>query len=418
MLKASYINNENKSVNSSFNVVEQNIKNIISMANYCYACNRCVNVCPLSHLDVFYPRNLVRDLVFSSLGDVLKNYNIWNCLTCGQCTIYCPMTQENDGVRIPELILELRKISSNNNSELDKIAKCETHDEIFPLISNIMAGDQLEPNKLEFLHETHLKTTVSGEIAYFVGCLPLMEDIFYNLGINYSNIAKSIIGLLNEKGIVPVVLNEKCCGHDVLWGKGDIETFKKLAEYNVKLYKNAGVKTIITGCAEGYRTWKFDYPKIIKDFDFKVFHFTEFFLKEKILENIRFPQELNLKVTYHDACRLGRIGGKLYDAPRDLIKKIPGVELVEMKNIKDDANCCGVSAFMGCDENSRTIRKNRIIEAIDTGADYLIVPCPKCLTHFNCYLTEPSLDGELNELKDKIRIIDLANFIGELLYLV
>jgi len=414
----SYINNENKSVNSNFQVSEHDIKNIISMANYCYGCNRCVNVCPLSHLGMFYPRNLIGDLVFSSLGEVLKKNNIWNCLTCGQCTIYCPMTQENKGVRIPELILELRKISSNTNSELDKIAKCETHDEIFPLISKIMARDQLEPNKLEFLKETHLKTTVSGEIAYFLGCLPLMEDIFYNLDINYSNIAKSIIGLLNEKGIVPVVLNEKCCGHDVLWGRGDIETFKKLAEYNVKLYKNAGVKTIITSCAEGYRTWKFDYPKIIKDFDFKVLHFTEFFLKEKILENIRFPQRLNLKVTYHDACRLGRIGGKLYDAPRDLIKKIPGVELVEMENIKDDANCCGVSAFTGCNEFTHLLRQNRINEAANTGADYLIVPCPKCLTHFNCYMNELYLNKEHNELRNNIKVVDLASFIGKLLMIV
>ncbi|NVM17194.1 MAG: (Fe-S)-binding protein [Candidatus Lokiarchaeota archaeon] len=417
-MKASYINNEIKSVNSNFQNSEQNIKNIISMAQYCYACNRCVNVCPLSHLDVFYPRLLIEDLVFSSLGEVLNNNNIWNCLTCGQCTIYCPMTQENEGVRIPELILELRKISSKNNSELDKIAKCETHDKIFPLISKIMAVDQLEPNKLEFLNETHLKTKKSGEIAYFLGCLPLMEDIFYNLGINYSNIAKSIISSLNEKGIVPVVLNEKCCGHDVLWGKGDIETFKKLAEYNVKLYKNAGVKTIITSCAEGYRTWKFDYPKIIKDFDFEVLHFTEFFLKEKILENIRFPQRLNLKVTYHDACRLGRIGGKLYDAPRDLIKKIPGVELVEMENIKDDANCCGVSAFTGCNEFTHVLRQNRINEAANTGADYLIVPCPKCLTHFNCYMNELSLNKEHNELRNKIKVVDLASFIGKLLMLV
>jgi len=414
---ASYINNEIKSVNSSSQVLEQSIKKIISMANYCYACNRCVNVCPLSHFDVFSPRLLVGDLVFSSLEEVLKKHNIWRCLTCGQCKTYCPMTRENAGVRIPELILEIRKISSNNKAESDKVAKCETHDEIFPLISKIMTGDQLEPNKLEFLNGTQLKTTISGEIAYFTGCLPLMDDIFYNLDIKYSSIAKSIISLLNEKGIVPVVLNEKCCGHDILWGKGDNETFKKLAEYNVKLYKNAGVKTIIVGCAEGYRTWKFDYPKIIKDFDFEVFHFTEFFLKEKILDNIKFPREIRRKVTYHDSCRLGRMGGKVYDAPRDLIKNIPGVELIEMKNIKDDANCCGVSAFMGCDEISRTIRKNRIIEAIETGADYLLVPCPKCLTHFNCYLTEPSLNGEFSKLKDKIRIMDLANFIGELLYL-
>lgn len=413
----SYPNNEIKSVNSSFQVLEQNIKNIISMASYCYDCNRCINVCPLSHLDVFYPRELIRDLVFSSLDEVLNNHNIWNCLTCGQCTIYCPMTQENAGVRIPELILELRKISSKNNSELDKIAKCETHDETFSLISRIMAKNQIQPDKLDFLSEAHLETTVSGEIAYFIGCLPLMEDIFYELDIKYSSIPKTIVGILNECGIEPVVLNEKCCGHDVLWGMGDIETFKKLAEYNVKLYKDAGVKTIIVSCAEGYRTWKFDYPKVVENCNFEVLHFSEFFLKEKILENFKFPQKLNIKVTYHDSCRLGRLGGKLYDAPRELIKKIPGIELIEMENIKDDANCCGVSTFTGCNEVTRIIRQNRIKEAIRTGADYLIVTCPKCLTHFNCYLSEPSLNEEHRELKNKIRIVDIASFIGHLLYL-
>ena len=414
---ASYFNNKIKSVNSSFQLLEQNIKNIISMANYCFACNRCVNVCPLSHLDLFFPRNLISDLIFLPLEEVNAKNNIWNCLTCGQCSIYCPMTRENEGVRIPELILELRKISSKDNSELDKIAKCETHDETFSLISRIMAKNQIQPDKLDFLSESHLETTVSGEIAYFVGCLPLMEDIFYKLDIKYSSIPKTIVGMLNECGIEPVVLNEKCCGHDVLWGIGDIETFKKLAEYNVKLYRDAGVKTIIVSCAEGYRTWKFDYPKVVKDFNFEVLHFSEFFLKEKILENFKFPQELNIKVTYHDSCRLGRLGGKLYDAPRELIKNIPGIELIEMENIKDDANCCGVSTFTGCNEITRTIRQNRIKEAIRTGADYLLVPCPKCLTHFNCFLSEPSLNEEYRELKNKIRIVDMASFIGQLLYL-
>ena len=387
------------------------------MANYCYSCNRCVNVCPLSHIDVFYPQKLVVDLLFSPLKEVLENHNIWDCLTCGQCSNYCPMTQEKVGVRFPELILELRKLAFNDITQLDKIIQCETHDEIFPLISKIMSDDNLHPNKLEFLEKTSLKTTDSGEIAYFVGCLPLMETIFYKSDIKYINTPKTIIGLLNEANIIPVVLNEKCCGHDILW-RGDINTFKKLAEYNVKLYREAGVKTIILGCAEGYRTWKFDYPKIIKDYDFEIIHFSEFFLKEKILDDVRFPQETKIKVTYHDSCRLGRLGGKLYDPPRDLLKQIPGVELIEMENIRDDANCCGVSAFMGCNESTRTLRQNRINEALETGAEYLIVPCPKCLTHFDCYLNEPSLEDEYKNLKNKIKVIDLASFIGELLFLV
>ncbi|MFX1297313.1 MAG: (Fe-S)-binding protein [Promethearchaeota archaeon] len=388
-------------------------KKITAMANYCYSCNRCVNVCPLSHIDVFYPQKLVVDLLFSPLQEVLETHNIWDCLTCGQCTNYCPMTQDKVGVRFPELILELRKLAFNNISQLDKKIQCETHDEIIPLISKIMADDKLHPNKLEFLDNTSLKTTDSGEVAYFIGCLPLMEKMFYKSDIKYTNTVKTIIGLLNEANITPVVLNEKCCGHDTLW-RGDITTFKKLAEYNVKEYRDAGVKTIILGCAEGYRTWKFDYPKVIQDFDFNIVHFSEYFLNKKILDEVRFPQETPIKVTYHDACRLGRLGGKLYDAPREILKKIPGVELVEMENIRDDANCCGVSAFMGCNDLTRTFRKNRINEALETGAEYLIVPCPKCLTHFDCYLNEPSLEDN----KNKIKVIDLASFIGELLFLV
>jgi heterodisulfide reductase subunit D len=171
-------------------------------------------------------------------------------------------------------------------------------------------------------------------------------------------------------------------------------------------------------CAEGYRTWKIDYPKIIEDFDFEVLHFSEFLLKEKIIDNLRFPQEDKVKVTYHDACRLGRLGGKLYDAPRKVLSKIPGVELIEMENIKDDAQCCGVSAFSCCNEYTRVIRQNRIQEAVNTGAEYLVVPCPKCLSHFNCYLSEPSLDETHQQLKEKIKIIDLATFLGMRLFLV
>ncbi|TFG08876.1 MAG: (Fe-S)-binding protein [Promethearchaeota archaeon] len=400
-------------------IKKENITQKVNIAtNYCFNCNRCVNVCPLSHLDIFSPRDLINDINFLSIEEAIENNNIWNCLTCGQCTIYCPMTRDKVGVHIPELILDLRKYAKDVDSESNKIQQCETHDGIFSLISEIMVENPHPPNKLGFIDETNLKIANQGKIAYFVGCQPLMEDIIYYLDFDYTDAAKSVIGLLNEVDIHPVVLNEKCCGHDLLWGKGNLDDFIKLAQYNVDLYKAAGVKTILLSCAEGYRTWKYDYPKIIDDFDFDVYYFAEFFLKEGILEKLRFPQEQETVVTYHDACRLGRLGGKMYDAPREFIKKIPGVKLIEMENIKDDANCCGVSTFSCCNEYTRLLRKNRIEEAVKTGAEYLIVPCPKCLTHFNCYLTEPSLDVEKKELKNKLKVIDLATFIGKRLFLI
>jgi len=407
-----------KSIEISNKTISGEANEIVkSMANYCYSCNRCVNVCPLSHLGIFSPRSFVSDLIFLSADSVLKKYNIWNCLTCGQCTIYCPMSQENTGVRIPDLILELRKASFEDMTEQSKMTQCETHDGMFELIPKLQADESIHPNKLGFLEETQIKTSESGEIAYFVGCLPLMEEMLYKFGIKYTDTAKTILSLLNDADTIPVVLNDKCCGHDALWARGDINTFKKLAEYNVQLYRDAGVKKIIVGCAEGYRTWKYDYPKVIKDFDFEVIHFSEYFLEENVLENVRFPRGKNIKVTYHDSCRLGRLGGKIYEAPRQLIKKIPGVELIEMENIKDDANCCGVVGFMNCNEYSRLLRQNRIKEALDTGAEYLIVPCPKCLTHFKCYFNEPNSNGNREESNSKIEVIDLASFIGKFLFL-
>lgn len=388
------------------------LKKVKLAANYCYNCNRCVNVCPLSLIGVFSPRNLISDINFLPIEEVLEKNNIWECLTCGQCTSYCPMTINRTGVNIPELILELRQLAAKEENQVERLVQCETHDGIFPLINEIMVENPLPPNKLGFLEEFGLRTKQTGDLAVFVGCLPIMGDVIYSFDVKYIDTPRAIIGALNEADIEPVVLNEKCCGHDILWSVGDMETFTKLAEYNVDLYRKAGVKTIITCCAEGYRTWKIDYPKVIKDFDFEVLHFTEYFLKEHILDNVRFHSIGDIKVTYHDACRLGRLGGKIYDAPREILIRLPGVELIEMKNIKGEALCCGVTAFSCCNEYTRLIRKIRMDEAIATGADYLVVPCPKCLTHFNCYISEPTL-----EEKNKIKIIDLAGLLAKMLFI-
>ncbi|MFX0028575.1 MAG: heterodisulfide reductase-related iron-sulfur binding cluster [Candidatus Hermodarchaeota archaeon] len=231
---------------------------------------------------------------------------------------------------------------------------------------------------------------------------------------DYLEIPKRVIGILNQHDITPVVLSrEKCCGHDSLW-RGDVDTFKNLAEYNVKLFKEAGVKTLIFSCAEGYYTWKKEYKKLFKgkdDFDFEIYHISEYILKEKLLEDMSFPSLDKLRVTYHDPCRLGRMS-KVFDAPREVLKQIPSIELVEMEDIMQDADCCGVSAYISCNQDSKKLQEKKILQAIKTGAEYLVTACPKCIAHLNCYLNEN------RELKEKIKVIDIVSLIGKLLFLV
>jgi len=101
----------------------------------------------------------------------------------------------------------------------------------------------------------------------------------------------------------------------------------------------------------------------------------------------------------------------VYDAPREVLRQIPGIKLLEMENNKVDADCCGVSAYISCNQNSKLLQESRIKQAIETGSDYLITTCPKCLTHLNCYLNENK------ELKNKIQVIDLLTFVGKMLFM-
>ena len=150
------------------------IKNVIANANYCYNCNRCVNVCPVSYLDLFYPRNLITDLTFLTPEEALQNNNIWDCLTCGLCTEYCPMTKDKTGVNFTEIIKELRTLTSEYEPLQETLRSCN-HDRVYSSLPKLMADDKIRiANKLGFLEGSGLKTKNQGEIAYFMGCTPFL----------------------------------------------------------------------------------------------------------------------------------------------------------------------------------------------------------------------------------------------------
>ena len=167
----------------------------------------------------------------------------------------------------------------------------------------------------------------------------------------------------------------KCCGHDQKW-QGLDEVFEKLKAYNQRKINESGIDTLVSSCAECFRTFARDYELE----DVKVMHTTEY-----LIEN-GFDMQLSTDattVTYHDPCRLGRQMG-IYDEPRELINAVEGVDLVEMEHHGEDAMCCGVSSMMSCNEDARSLRVSRMEEVRATGAETMLTSCPKCVSHFEC----------------------------------
>lgn len=189
-----------------------------------------------------------------------------------------------------------------------------------------------------------------------------------------------------------------------------MENFKKLARMNTLAIKESKAKKVVTSCAECYRTLKLDYPRILGDLGFEVVHISEFLAELIKNGDLEFSSTSRIKkVTYHDPCRLGRYMG-IYDPPRDVIKNISELDLVEMDRNRENALCCGVSSWLNCGKFSKQLQIDRLKEAKATGADLLITSCPKCGIHLKC-----ATNGELPIRREEIdlKIQDLSVLVAE-----
>jgi heterodisulfide reductase subunit D len=345
-------------------------------AYMCQDCGKCSSVCPISRLNSGYsPRRMVTNSISKEEKEIISNKAIWNCLTCGRCLEVCPQ-----GIDYMELTKGFRSIAYKSGEK----TVC-SHGGAFQSLMRIMTSETLKQNRMGWIPKT-AKIKDKGDILFFIGCLPYFDVFFADLGVKTIDSAKSTLKLLNKVGIEPVILpNERCCGHDLLWG-GDMDGFLKLAKHNIKAIKDAGAKKVIFSCAEGYRTFKIDYEQYIGPLDFEVEHISTFLLPYVEEGKLTF-KNFNKKVTYQDPCRLGRHMG-IYEEPRKLLESVPKLELVEMNKNRENAICCGTNAWLNCDIFSKKMQRNKLSNAEENGAEILTVACPKCEIHLRCAMNE------------------------------
>lgn len=360
--------------------------------DYCIACGLCTGSCPISReLPTFSPSQLIKRTVLDPDGDLAQVREIWACLSCASCSDRCPAE-----IDFPEFISFHRQEARRTGNFPQ-----ESHHGILQTIAGLQTRNLKQQRNGWTKKAGAFRDT--GEYFYFVGCLPFFDVTFRYLNLSPLESARSVLMLLNKIGIEPVISNhERCCGHDALWC-GDHATFRKLASWNLEVIRSSGAKTVLFSCPEGYVTFKKYYPKWFGALPFDVLHMTEFLARELPHAGLAFQAHSAETITYHDPCRLGRLAG-IYEPPRQLLQFLPETHLVEMERNRENALCCGTSAWMECSSYSKAIQTERMLEAVQTGAKALITVCPKCQIHLTC--AQSGTDSEF-------QVIDLYAYLKE-----
>jgi Fe-S oxidoreductase len=356
----------------------------------CYQCGTCSATCPWNLVKNFIVRKIMHQ---GQLGLIdFESEELWMCATCKACVDRCPR-----GVAIIDVMRAMRRA-------VVEFSVGGIPDGLRISMKNISAtGNPLgesEDNRADWAKGLDVPQFTKGmDVLYFPCCIPAYDP-------SVQRVAKATANVLKKAGVNFGILGtkERCCGESVRKA-GDENLFKTLAETNISNFTEAGVTKIVTTSSHCYNTFKNEYPEL--GGEFKVLHSSQFIAELIDQEKITFSKEINKKVTYHDACYLGRHNG-VYDEPRKVLQSIPGIELVEMTDYRENSLCCGGGGgriWMDTKKGER-FSDLRIEQAIETGAEILAAACPYCILNF-----EDSLRSGENE--EALVIKDIAELVNE-----
>jgi len=332
----------------------------------CFQCGLCDVVCPWNKVTTFSMRKLVREATFG-LTDI-ESEELWRCTTCGRCPQRCPRD-----VKQIESGIALRRIATEYGVFPSSVKPIRT-------ISGSLVGEgnplnEERAKRANWAEGLGVKPFAEGmEILYFPCC-------YLSYDPRMKKVARATATLLNAAGVDYGILGsqENCCGESIR-KTGDEEVFKRLAKANIKAFIDNGVKKILVSSPHCYHTFKNEYPEF--KVNFEVIHISQYLLQLLNEGKLEIKKEYAKKITYHDPCYLGRHNG-IYDEPREILKKIPGVEFRELPEAGVDSLCCGMGGGRIWMETVKGERFSdlRVEQAVEVGAEELVTFCPYCITN-------------------------------------
>ncbi|MFQ5857305.1 MAG: (Fe-S)-binding protein [Anaerolineae bacterium] len=365
---------------------------------WCYQCAKCVPVCPVDVVGDYGPRKLYRK---AQTGvSLLESPDLWLCTTCMNCLRVCP--KEVDMIKIMPAAREHVLLSGNSVPAELQDALENTFRYGNPLGQSARRRDRWV-KKAGVAVPLLYKKKRPVEWLWWVECYPS----YHPRGIDASRALARIFDALGlDFGILG--REEKCTG-DSQRLAGERGLFEMLAEQNIATLANYEFQRIVVTDPHALHAFRNEYPNYGGDYE--VWHYTQLLAQHLDRLRERMTQPLEYKVTFHDPCYLGRHNGE-YEAPRQLIQVLPGVEFVEMWRCRENGYCCGgggggmwLDGFV-VDYQGRRLSEQRVLEAIATGADTLVVCCPYEVSRF-----EDAVKSTGNEGRLVVR--DIAELIAE-----
>jgi Fe-S oxidoreductase len=246
-----------------------------------------------------------------------------------------------------------------------------------------------------------MKDKKEADLLWFVECYPA----YHGRGKEASAALAKILNTLgSDFGILGT---EEKCSCDSQRLAGEVGLFEEFAEQNIKTLSKYKFNQMLVTDPHALNALRKKYPEFGGEYD--VIHYTTYLAP--LMEKLPLKNKLNYRVTFHDPCYLGRHNGE-YEAPRNILNSIPGVDLIEMGRCKEQSYCCGgggggmwLDGFMA-DHVSERLSENRVREAVETGADVLVVCCPYEVSRFEDAVKSTGNDG-------KLLVKDIAELIVE-----
>jgi len=320
---------------------------------------------------------------------------VYSCTLCGYCQAICEGFVETKTMSVIE-VLRNKAVREG----VGPLSEQKVYIENLEKTDNILG--QHKKKRFEWLTEFKgkVKDLSKGDkapVLYFLGCQ-------YSRNSERGKDALSTSEILEHSGVEWGIMGEeeKCCGYMPL-ALGYPELFERYARDTITTFNRLGVKQIVTSCPECYYVFKTRYSEIAP-LNAEVVHITE--LVHRLVKQGKLKFRRNeAKVTYHDPCYLGRYC-HLYETPREVIRSIPGIELVEMERNRMDAWCCGAGGgvMMGNKEYALATGRERVDEALACRAEGLITSCPTCVQN---------LSDAKDEANTSITIQDITTLIHQ-----